>query len=87
MKIGKVVGTVVSTRKYESMQGHKLLVIQNVLSGADERFVAADRIGAGIGQLVLVASGSAVQAALEQPAPIDALVVGIVDHEPDIRTD
>jgi ethanolamine utilization protein EutN len=87
MIIGKVVGTVVSTRKYDSIQGHKLLVVQSMLDGRKERFVAADRIGAGIGQLVLVAFGSAVQAALDQPAPIDALVVGIVDHEPDIRTE
>lgn len=85
MMIGKVVGTVVSTRKYESMQGHKLLVIEDTLSGDKARFVAADRIGAGIGQLVLVTRGSAVQAALDQTAPIDALVVGIVDREPDIR--
>lgn len=85
MIIGKVVGTVVSTRKYDSMQGHKLLVIENTLSGKKERFVASDRIGAGIGQLVLVTVGSAAQVALDQPAPIDAIVVGIVDHEPDIR--
>jgi microcompartment protein CcmK/EutM len=87
MVIGKVVGTVVSTRKYESIQGHKLLVVENLLSDRKERFVAADRIGAGIGQLVLVATGSAVQTALSQPAPIDAMVVGIVDQEPDIRAE
>lgn len=82
MIIGKVVGNVVSTRKYDSLQGYKLLVIQQ--RDADEVFVAADAIGAGIGELVLVATGSSAQNALDRQAPIDAIVVGILDGEPAI---
>ncbi|MCL1951173.1 MAG: EutN/CcmL family microcompartment protein [Turicibacter sp.] len=77
MIVGQVVGNVVSTRKYEELQGYKLLVIQV----GETRLVAADELGAGVGETVLVTKGQAVKAALRKPAPIDALVVGIVDGE------
>lgn len=84
MKIGRVVSNVVSTRKYDSLQGYKLLVIEPYKSKNKELFVAADTIGAGEGELVLVSFGSQVQHALPNPTPIDAVVVGIVDQEPDL---
>lgn len=79
MVIGKVVGSIVSTRKYESIVGNKFMIIEQVpkteMSG---RFVAIDRIGAGIGDFVLVATGSA--ARVDMPnAPVDAAIVGIID--------
>jgi len=82
MIIGKVVGNIVSTRKLDGLQGYKLLVVQNRNSG--ETFVAADAIGAGIGENVLVATGANARFGLHRDAPIDALVVGIIDREPDI---
>lgn len=85
MVIGKVVSTVVSTRKYSELQGFKLLVIQPYYRTGNDYFVAADMIGAGIGELVLVSVGEPVQCALSRKAPIDALVVGIVDNEPAIE--
>jgi ethanolamine utilization protein EutN len=81
MIIGKVINRVVSSRKYQELQGYKLLVIQPCY-GAKEIFVAADTIGAGEGEFVLVSTGEAVQYALTKTAPIDAIVVGILDHEP-----
>lgn len=82
MIIGKVISKVVATRKYDELQGFKFLVIQPFYSNKEDYFVAADAIGAGEGELVLVSTGQAVQYALSKQAPIDAIVVGIVDSEP-----
>ncbi|HOA43307.1 MAG TPA: EutN/CcmL family microcompartment protein [Bacillota bacterium] len=46
--------------------------------------MAADQLGAGIGELVMITTGSPVRFGLDKEAPIDALVVGIVDKEPDL---
>lgn len=83
MIIGKVVGRVVSTRKYDDLQGYKFLIIQPY-DQATDCFVAADEIGAGEGEYVLVSTGSAVQYALRKNAAIDAIVIGILDNEPAI---
>lgn len=85
MVIGRVISRVVSTRKYECLQGLKLLVIQPCYGHQDESFVAADELGAGEGELVLVSMGEAAGRALTKETPIDALVIGIVDEEPIIR--
>ena len=79
MIIGKVVGSVVSTRKCENLTGSKFLIVEPVPSlKIDNRIVAVDRVGAGIGEYVLVTTGSA--ARVDAPsAPIDAAIVGIID--------
>ncbi len=82
MVIGKVVSRLVATRKYDELQGYKMLIIEPYFGNNKEPFVAADTIGAGEGELVLVSFGSSVQYALDKQAPIDALVVGILDQEP-----
>lgn len=83
MVIGKVTGSVVATRKDEKLIGSKFLVIEPLSSmgnAAAERFVAVDNIGAGIGDIVLVSTGSAARLACPvTDAPCDAAVVGIVD--------
>ena len=84
MLIGKVVSKVVSTRKYDSLQGLKLLVIQPCYGDKGDYFVAADELGAGEGELVLVSRGETAQHALNKNTPIDAIVVGIIDVEPTI---
>lgn len=82
MIVGKVVGSVVSTRKSEKLIGQKFMIVEPVSSmNADQnRIVAIDIIGAGIGEYVLVAEGSAarVGCGLEM-APVDAAIVGIID--------
>ncbi len=81
MIIGRVVGSIVSTRKSENLIGNKFMVIEPIENmAASGRFVAIDNIGAGIGETVLVAMGSAARVGMEQ-APVDAAVVGIVDEE------
>ena len=86
MIIGKVIGSVVSTRKYESLVGSKFMIVEPTSGDTKKQFVAVDNVGAGIGERVLVAFGSAARIAYgkDQPpmnAPIDAAIVGIVDED------
>lgn len=82
MIIGTVKGTVVSTRKCSNLVGYKLLLVEPLYGSKKNIFVAADNLGAGIGELVLITTDNTTQHALDRSAPIDALVVGIVDFEP-----
>ncbi|MBQ1230827.1 MAG: EutN/CcmL family microcompartment protein [Clostridia bacterium] len=83
MIIGKVIGSVVSTRKNENLVGSKFMVVEPLECMSDsKRIVAIDNVGAGIGEIVLVATGSAarVGCAMAQ-SPVDAAIVGIVDDD------
>ena len=84
MLLAQVVGTVVSTRKEESLTGLKFLVLRAVdLEGEPQGppVVAADAVGAGIGELVLYASGSSArQTVATDKRPVDAVVMAIVDQ-------
>ena len=82
MILGTVKGTVYSTRKMEHLKGLKFLMVQPVNGTRKDMFVAADTIGAGIGELVLVTTDQTTQYALDYPAPVDAIVIGIVDNPP-----
>ena len=82
MIIGKVTGSIVSTRKQDNLIGSKFMVIEplDAMKGAHGQLVAVDTIGAGIGEYVVVAQGSAARIGIGMPdAPIDAAIVGIVD--------
>lgn len=82
MIVGKVVGSIVSTRKNDNLIGSKFMVVEPI-SGMSKRsssIVAIDNVGAGIGELVLVATGSAARIGCNmESAPVDAAIVGIVD--------
>ena len=82
MLIGKVVGSVVSTRKCDNLVGNKFMIVDPFPSlKIDNRIVAVDKVGAGIGELVLVAQGSAARIGCnDERAPIDAAIVGIIDE-------
>ncbi|MDD7214231.1 MAG: EutN/CcmL family microcompartment protein [Clostridia bacterium] len=81
MIIGKVVGSVVSTRKCDNLVGNKFMIVEPIPSlKVEERIVAVDKVGAGIGEFVLVAQGSAARIGCgDDRAPIDAAIVGIID--------
>ena len=82
MIIGKVIGSIVSTRKSDNLIGNKFMIVEPVqsMSGNGNQLVAIDNIGAGIGEYVMVATGSAARVGTGNPdAPIDAAIVGIVD--------
>ena len=82
MIIGKVVGSIIATRKNEKLIGQKLLIVRPIENMEEKcEFVATDNIGAGIGETVLVARGSAARLGSgTADAPIDAAIVGIVDE-------
>ena len=82
MIIGKVVGSIVSTRKNEKLVGNKFMIIEPLeeMGQGIGRFVAIDNIGAGIGETVLVATGSAARVGMEN-VPVDSAIVGIVDEK------
>lgn len=82
MIIGKVVGYVVSTRKCDNLVGNKFMIVQPIENmNAGEKIVAVDKVGAGVGEHVLVATGSAARIGCGMTnAPIDAAIVGIVDE-------
>lgn len=81
MIIGKVVGSVVATRKNEQLIGSKFMIVETLSQTSDsKRLVAVDPIGAGVGELVLVATGSAARVGgATERMPVDAAIVGIID--------
>ncbi len=86
MIIGKVVGSLFSTRKSEKLVGNKFMIVEPVESmrNTGSSLVAIDIIGAGIGEYVLVAQGSAARIGCDMAdAPIDAAIVGIIDEGQD----
>ena len=78
MIICKVIGHVWATKKERTLEGLKLMVVQE--EGDDDTFVAADVVGAGIGERVLVVSGSTARRALgRDTTSADCAIVGIID--------
>jgi len=84
MQIGRVIGTVVATRKHHKIEGAKLLLVQPLtLEGAPKgtAVLTIDSVGAGVGETVLIViEGKAAGDALRRKAaPVDAAIIGIVD--------
>lgn len=83
MQLAKVVGTVVATQKESAMDGLKLLLVRPVDDLGHELgicLVAADAVGAGVGEIVLTAAGSSArQTRATDKRPVDAVVMAIVD--------
>lgn len=90
MIVAKVVGNIWATRKEESLQGMKLMIVQAtdaVTNKTKDSFVAVDQVGAGIGEMVIVSTGSSARLAKQgRHSPIDAIIVAIVD-EMDVPSD
>ena len=83
MVCGKVTGTIVSTRKVETLVGSKFLEVELYRNGVPtgEYLVASDRVGAGVGERVLITRGSGARLALDdRETPTDAVIVGIIDE-------
>lgn len=83
MKLGRVVGTVVSTRKDPSLASLKLLVVENLTTGLEKEggyVIAVDSVGSGVGEVILYATGSSArQTAVTKDRPVDAVIMAIVD--------
>ena len=84
MFLARVIGTVVSTAKYEGLLGQKLLVIQPIDARANDDgrpIVAIDSIGAGVGEVVIWCRGRESSFPfLPRNVPSDCTITGIVDH-------
>lgn len=85
MRLAKVIGTVVATRKEDSLVGFKLLVIEEIDPREERpinnRLVAVDTLGAGEGDIVLWVQGGAARVISDEhrKAPLDVAIVGIID--------
>ena len=83
MVLGKVIGTVWSTKKDENLVGAKFLIVRQLdldLNPKDSTVVAVDSVGAGVGEVVLYASGSSArQTNLTKDKPVDDTIMAIVD--------
>ncbi len=83
MLLGRVAGTLVATRKEATLEGLKFLVLRQIDVDETETgsyVVAADAVGAGIGEIVMYATGSAARQTIHtKDRPCDAVVMAIVD--------
>ena len=83
MKLGRIVGSVVSTRKDPSLASLKLMIVENVTTGLEREggyVIAVDSVGAGVGDVVLYATGSSARlTAVTKDRPVDAVIMAIVD--------
>jgi len=86
MLLGKVIGTVVATRKEPTIEGLKLLVVQvcdvdGAVKASGSIVIAVDAVGAGVGEVVLVCAGSSArQTQMTQNKPVDHTIMAIVDE-------
>ena len=83
MLLGKVIGTVWSTRKDENLVGSKFLIVRQLdldYTPKDNTVIAIDSVGAGVGEIVLIAQGSSArQTTITHNKPVDSVVMAIVD--------
>ncbi len=83
MILGKVIGTVWSTRKDENLVGAKFLIVRQLnidYTPKDLTLIAVDSVGAGVGEIVIVAQGSSArQTNITKNKPVDAVIMAIVD--------
>lgn len=83
MTLGKVVGTVIATQKDEKLVGGKLLLVQELsleCQPLDRYAVTVDSVGAGVGEIVLVCTGSSARLTeTTKNRPVDAVIIAIVD--------
>jgi microcompartment protein CcmK/EutM len=83
MLLGKVAGTVVATRKEPELEGLRFLIVHELdtdINPTGKMVVAVDSVGAGVGEVVLYASGSSArQTTATRDRPVDATIMAIVD--------
>ncbi|KXB62843.1 MULTISPECIES: EutN/CcmL family microcompartment protein [Olsenella] len=86
MIVGRLVGSIWATRKYDELSGMKLMRVE-VLAGGEvgSQLICVDTISAGVGDRVIVTTGAAayhfVRDEFQRNAPVDAVIVGIIDED------
>lgn len=85
MQIARVIGTVVSTVKNETLHGRKILIVQTLnadLEAKGQPMIALDAVGAGVGELVFWCRGKEASFPFKRDStPTDCTIVGIIDSE------
>ncbi|ABR49946.1 Ethanolamine utilization protein EutN/carboxysome structural protein Ccml [Alkaliphilus metalliredigens QYMF] len=83
MLIGKLINNVWATKKAHALDGFKFMLAEEIQgSNKGRRFIVVDIVGAGIGDVVIVCTGSGARKMLcNDELPVDAAVVGIVDED------
>ncbi len=83
MQLGKIIGTIWATRKYEAVTGYKMQFVQPINSegkNTGDPIIALDTVGAGPGEIIYFVTASEAVIPLDvDMAPVDASIVGIVD--------
>ncbi|MBK8945630.1 MAG: EutN/CcmL family microcompartment protein [Ignavibacteriae bacterium] len=83
MLLGKVIGTIWATKKYETLKSYKMQLVQPINSSMEklgDPLIAVDTIGAGPGEIIFYATSSeAIIPLHDKTTPVDASIVGIVD--------
>ena len=89
MQIARVIGTVVSTVKNESLDGRKFLIVQTLDADLKDRghpMVALDAVGAGVGELVFWCRGKEASFPFKRDeTPTDCTIIGIIDSDAHMR--
>jgi len=84
MQLGKIVGTVVATKKDEKLEGLRLMIVKFIdldCKPTGGLVIAVDSVGAGVGEIVLVAAGSSArQTHITKDKPVDTVIMAIVDQ-------
>ncbi|MCX3066819.1 MULTISPECIES: EutN/CcmL family microcompartment protein [Cetobacterium] len=82
MIIAKIIDNVWATRKADELNGLKFMLAEEIDGTATgKRLVAVDVIGAGIGDRVIISTGSSAREMIGRSVPVDAVVVGIIDED------
>jgi len=83
MQLGKIIGTIWATRKYEAVTGYKMQLVQPInseMKKIGDPIIALDTVGAGSGEIIYYVTASEAVIPLDvDMAPVDASIVGIVD--------
>ncbi|MGN0076958.1 MAG: EutN/CcmL family microcompartment protein [Parafannyhessea sp.] len=86
MIVGKLIGSIWATRKYDELNGMKLMRVE-VVAGDDagKQLICVDTISAGVGDRVIVTTGASaylfMRDEFNKNAPVDAVIVGIIDED------
>ena len=86
MIVGKLIGSIWATRKYDELNGMKLMRVE-VVAGDDagKQLICVDTISAGVGDRVIVTTGASAYLVMrdefQKNAPVDAVIVGIIDED------
>jgi len=87
MIIAKIIDSIWATRKADKLNGLKFMLVEEISgdSSVGRRLVAVDIIGAGIGDRVIISCGFSAREMIGNGAPIDAVIVGIIDEDCQFR--